>query len=162
MATTAKELWANIFRFFFATVQAEMIRDINVTDDVLAREALSGLRKHAPKDSPTAKEVFAKCTPSETLEVVGTIAANIRKIASSAVAAALDEDPGASEETIAKGTYVALGTQLPQYAEAIAIPFAIHLAQKYAAKCRRSDKTPKAWQAAFRRKVDAGRWAFRK
>jgi len=162
MATAGDELWGHIFRFFFVTVQAEMMRDVNVTDDVLAREALSGLREFVPKDSPTANAVFSKCTPSETLEIVGKISGNIRKIASAAVAGVLDDDAGASEETIAKQIYFSLGTQLPQYARALQPHFASHLAQKYASKCRRSDKTPMAWHESFKRRVEAGRWAFRK
>lgn len=49
----ADDVWARIFSFIFSHVQEAMGHDIDVTDDVLARDALSGLRLHHEKTTST-------------------------------------------------------------------------------------------------------------
>ena len=143
------------------TFVAEMLlKGLDVTDDVLARETVVFIREQTVK-SPTGTVMMDAVPPAQFVEWLGRLSGTTRKKAALLVAAALDEDYGISESLLAK--IVLAGLYEIAFAKAdpeLMANLAFRLATQYASMCRRSGLAPEAWARAFHRSVDEGYWTF--
>lgn len=139
-----------------AVLAACMVKDPDVTDDVAAREAFAFLRHHLGRHGESL-------SPAEVTRWVERSASTIRVCVCRAVAAAIDEDPGASDEDVATFSHMILLRDVGAHHEAVlGLDFAMHLTRRYLAQCRRSGLTPLRWCEAFEASVRDGAWAFRR
>jgi len=152
---------AAVLRLIFTTVVASIAKDLDVTDDVAGRDLHR--RLHAHLTGNYFRELAAGCTPDQTMKWAAGYAAKIRLSASMAVAAGLDEDPGASEPSLARFVQLSILKEVGEkFRDALIPDFALHITRAYSAMCRRSDLPPEKWLRAFHQAVHEDHWAFRR
>jgi hypothetical protein len=139
-----------------ATVVQLMVQDPDVTDAVIGRELFKELRKHK---SPHVEWI----TAADAVAWASGWSAELRSSTSIAIGAAIDEDPNADTEAL--GGFVHHNWSLKfaaRHGRTLVPAFAVHLAEHYAAQCRRSGLPPENWAKAYGEAVKAGAWAFPK
>jgi hypothetical protein len=164
MSSVADDLIAAVLRFTVSLVVLEMLRDLDVTDDVLGRGVHRQVHARLGKGKgPASTEMAAVFSPIEAMRVAAGGASKIRRSAALAVAVLLDEDPGADERSIAQWVQTALVHEFGEGSEErLTLDFAHTIGRSYAAMCRRSGLAPEQWAEAFTQSVRDGRWAFGK
>jgi hypothetical protein len=144
-------------------VVAAMVQDIDVTDDVAGREAYFALHQGlGPKRGDFTDAAVDVFTPETVLRIASIAAKRIRRAATFAVAAALDGDPRATEQSVTEFVRSSLVTEFGPSSDRYFRPAAVLFARAYSAMLRASGLTPDKWVAAFDGLNRGGHWAFRR